>query len=250
MIRLLNSSSCRAVGTISVMLLMSACGRVSQIGRVPDMTTPETGVEYQAMTSSGYGASELPDRPDSAASLWSTAQNSLVADRRASSRGDILTVVIEINDRAEMQNTSGRTRSASDKVNIPQMAGLPQRINDILPEGASMDDLAEAKGSSTFKGSGNISRRDKVTLRVAATVVERLPNGVLRIEGTQEVRINYEVRVLTVSGFVRPSDIGRRNEIAYDRIAGARISYGGRGQISDVQQPRYGQQVADILLPY
>ncbi len=248
--RLLNKNTSRAIGTISVMLMMSACGRVSQIGQVPDMSTSETGVEYQAMTSAGYGASELPDRPDSAASLWSTAQNSLVADRRASNRGDILTVVIEINDRAEMQNTSGRTRSASDKVNIPQMAGLPQRINDMLPEGASMDDLAEAKGSSTFKGSGNISRRDKVTLRVAATVVERLPNGVLRIEGTQEVRVNYEVRVLTVNGFVRPSDIGRRNEIAYDRIAGARISYGGRGQISDVQQPRYGQQVADILLPY
>jgi flagellar L-ring protein precursor FlgH len=113
-----------------------------------------------------------------------------------------------------------------------------------------MDELADAKGSSSYKGEGNISRRDKMTLRIAATVTERLPNGVLRIEGSQEVRVNYEVRVLTVSGFVRPSDIGRKNEIAYDRIAGARISYGGRGQISDVQQPRYGQQVADILLPY
>ena len=127
---------------------------------------------------------------------------------------------------------------------------ISQRIDEALPEGASMDELAEASGSSTFKGSGNISRKDKITLRVAATVIERLPNGVLRIEGTQEVRVNYEVRVLTVSGFVRPSDIGRKNEIAYDRIAGARISYGGRGQISDVQQPRYGQQMADILLPY
>ena len=113
-----------------------------------------------------------------------------------------------------------------------------------------MDELAEAKASSSYKGAGNISRRDKLTLRVAATVVDRLPNGVLRIQGTQEVRVNYEVRELTVSGFVRPSDIGRRNEIAYDRIAGARISYGGHGQISDVQQPRYGQQVADILLPF
>lgn len=233
-----------------MVLAMSACGRVSHIGQTPDMTEPESSVEFQAMTASGYGVGELPDRPDSAASLWTTNQNSLVADRRASTRGDILTVVIEIDDRAEIQNSSDRSRSAADKLGIPQMVGLPQRLDDMLPEGASMEELAEAKGSSTYKGSGNISRRDKLTLRVAATVVDRLPNGVLRIQGTQEVRVNFELRELTVSGFVRPSDIGRRNEIAYDRIAGARISYGGRGQISDVQQPRYGQQVADIILPY
>ncbi|MTH63270.1 flagellar basal body L-ring protein FlgH [Paracoccus shanxieyensis] len=227
---------------------VSACGRVSQVGRTPQMTEAATSAEYEAMTAPVIP--ELPARPDSAASLWSVSQNSLVADRRASNRGDILTVVIEINDQASIQNSSGRSRSSSDKVSIPAMAGLSQRIDEILPEGASMDELAEAKGSSTFKGSGNISRKDKITLRVAATVIERLPNGVLRIEGSQEVRVNYEIRVLTVSGFVRPSDIGRRNEIAYDRIAGARIAYGGRGQISDVQQPRYGQQVADILLPY
>ncbi|RCW82056.1 flagellar basal body L-ring protein FlgH [Paracoccus lutimaris] len=235
---------------MSIMLVMSACGRVTQIGRVPGMTEPESSVEFQAMSSAGYGIEELPDRPDSAASLWRTTQNSLVADRRASNRGDILTVVIEIDDKAEMQNSSGRSRSSADKVGIPQMMGLPQRLSEVLPEGAGVDPLAEAKASSTYKGSGNISRRDKLTLRVAATVVDRLPNGVLRIQGTQEVRVNYEVRELTVSGFVRPSDIDRRNEIAYDRIAGARISYGGHGQISDVQQPRYGQQVADIILPY
>ena len=130
------------------------------------------------------------------------------------------------------------------------MVGIPQRLADKLPEGASFDDLVDAKSSSTFKGSGNISRSDKLTLRVAATVIETLPNGVLHVQGTQEVRVNYEMRELTVSGFVRPADISGRNEIAYDRIAGARISYGGRGQISDVQQPRYGQQLADIILPY
>ena len=237
------------LGAATIALSLTACGRVSQIGQVPDMTQPESSVEFQAMASQGYG-SELPARMDSAASLWTTSQNSLVADRRAANRGDILTVVIEIDDRAEIQNSSGRSRSAADKVSIPSMAGLPQRIDKILPDGASMDELAEAKASSSYKGSGNISRRDKMTLRVAATVIDRLPNGVLRIQGTQEVRVNYEMRELTVSGFVRPSDIGRRNEIAYDRIAGARISYGGRGQISDVQQPRYGQQVADIVLPY
>ncbi|MFT4012846.1 MAG: flagellar basal body L-ring protein FlgH [Paracoccus sp. (in: a-proteobacteria)] len=229
---------------------LSACGRVSNVGRVPEMTQVDAGREFQALAAPDDGMDSLPARPDSSASLWTTSHNSLVSDRRASNRGDILTVVIEINDQASIQNSSGRSRSASDKVGIPSMAGIPQRIDDMLPEGASMDELAEAKGSSTFKGSGNITRKDKITLRVAATVTERLPNGVLRIEGSQEVRVNYEVRVLTVSGFVRPQDIGRRNEIAYDRIAGARISYGGRGQISDVQQPRYGQQVADIILPY
>lgn len=189
-------------------------------------------------------------RPEAAASLWAGTQSSLISDRRAAVRGDILTVVIEIDDKAEISNSSGRNRTAGDSVSIPQMAGIPQRLADKLPEGASFDDLADASSSSSYKGSGNISRRDKLTLRVAATVVDTLPNGSMQIEGTQEVRVNYELRELTVSGFVRPGDVDRSNEIAYDRIAGARISYGGRGQITDVQQPRYGQQIADILLPY
>jgi flagellar L-ring protein precursor FlgH len=95
-----------------------------------------------------------------------------------------------------------------------------------------------------------VSRKEKLTLRVAATVVEELPNGVLRIEGQQEVRVNYELRELIVTGYVRPADISRQNEITYDKIAGARISYGGRGQITEVQQPRYGQQITDVILPF
>ena len=95
-----------------------------------------------------------------------------------------------------------------------------------------------------------MQRREKLTLRVAATVVEVLQNGVLKIQGSQEVRVNFELRELLVTGYVRPEDITRQNEITYDKIAAARISYGGRGQITDVQQPRYGQQVADIVLPF
>ena len=194
----------------------------------------------------------VPDsgRPEAAASLWAGTQSSLISDRRAAVRGDILTVVIQIDDQAEISNSSGRNRSAGESVSIPHMAGIPQRLADKLPEGASFDDLADASSSSSYKGSGNISRRDKLTLRVAATVVDRLPNGTLQIEGTQEVRVNFELRELTVSGFVRPGDVDRSNEIAYDRIAGARISYGGRGQITDVQQPRFGQQIVDVILPY
>jgi len=95
-----------------------------------------------------------------------------------------------------------------------------------------------------------VRRNEKLTLRVAATVTDVLPNGVLAIAGNQEVRVNFEMRELLVSGFVRPEDISRQNQITYDKIASARVSYGGRGQISDMQQPRYGQQALDMVLPF
>lgn len=235
---------------LCLLLAAGACGRAANVGRAPEITPARSTPEFVAMTEAPLILPPTSGRPEAAASLWEGQQASLVADRRARVRGDILTVVVEIDDKAEISNSSERSRSAGDKVGIPSLAGIPQRINDALPEGASMDELVDAKSSSNFSGEGNISRRDKLTLRVAATVIETLPNGVLHIEGSQEVRVNFELRELTVSGFVRPSDISRRNEVAYDRIAGARVSYGGRGQITDVQQPRYGQQIADIILPY
>lgn len=235
---------------LCLVLALSACQRVANVGQVPELTSPRQTEEFIAMTNPPLEIPVDSGRPEAAASLWAGTTSSLLSDRRAATRGDILTVVIEIDDRAEISNSSGRSRAASDDMGMPQMMGIPQRLADKLPEGASFDNLAEASSASTYKGTGNITRRDKLTLRVAATVIDRLPNGTLQIEGTQEVRVNYELRELTVSGFVRPADIDRNNEIDYDRIAGARISYGGRGQITDVQQPRYGQQVADILLPY
>ncbi len=180
-----------------------------------------------------------------------TAGNeSLFGDRRAARRGDILTVVIEIDDSASISNSTGRSRSGQQSSGLPEFIGIPQRLDEMLPDGASMADAYESESSSTFKGTGSVSRKEKLTLRIAATVVEELPNGVLRVEGQQEVRVNFEMRELIVTGFVRPSDISRNNEITYDKIAGARIAYGGRGQITDMQQPTYGQQVADIVMPF
>jgi flagellar L-ring protein precursor FlgH len=191
-----------------------------------------------------------PDSPGDASSLWAAGRSSLFGDRRASRSGDILTVVIEIDDSAEIKNSSDRSRSGKEAMGMPSLFGIPQRIDRDLPEGAAMAEAVDTTSSSTFAGDGSVKRNEKLTLRVAATVVEELPNGVLRIEGQQEVRVNFELRELLVTGYVRPTDISRQNEITYDKIAGARISYGGRGQITDVQQPRYGQQVADVLLPF
>ncbi|EEW26587.1 flagellar basal body L-ring protein FlgH [Rhodobacter ferrooxidans] len=232
------------------LLLVAACGRLDQVGRAPAFSPLEGSYQHNAMYSNPIPESTEPDAASDASSLWTGGRASLFGDRRAGRRGDILTVVIEIDDKAEISNSSDRSRSSSENMGIPSLLGIPQRLNSALPAGASMADAVSATGSSSFQGDGSVARKEKLTLRVAATVVEELPNGVLRIEGQQEVRVNFELRELIVTGYVRPVDISRQNEITYDKIAGARISYGGRGQITDVQQPRLGQQVADILLPF
>ncbi|MFB2532795.1 flagellar basal body L-ring protein FlgH [Paracoccus sp. p3-h83] len=233
---------------LMILLALPACQRLQSVGDTPGMTPVETGRDYVAMAVPQPLPGDAPDADP--ASLWTGAQASLLGDRRAAQRGDILTVVVEIDERAEMSNTSGRNRSGSESMGIPSMLGIPQRIASELPAGASLNPAVKTNSASTFKGNGSTSRREKLELRVAATVTEVMPNGVLRIEGSQEVRVNFEVRELLVTGFVRPNDISRQNEVTYDKIAGARISYGGRGQITDVQQPRLGQQVADIVLPF
>ena len=235
---------------ILLCLLTAGCQSLQNVGKAPTFSPVESGNEYFAMS-----GSDLPDGSQSGgasteASLWSGSRASLLGDRRAVQRGDILTVVIEIDDKAEISNSSGRSRASSDKMGIPSLLGIPQRLDSALAEGSSLADAVTTKSSSNYQGSGSVKRNEKLTLRVAATITETLPNGVLRIQGSQEVRVNFEIRELLVSGFVRPEDISRQNEITYDKVAGARISYGGRGQITAVQQPRYGQQIADQILPF
>ncbi|MBC7156772.1 MAG: flagellar basal body L-ring protein FlgH [Rhodobacteraceae bacterium] len=231
-------------------LVAAGCGRLAEVGRAPEFQPMEGTTPYSAMY-----ALPMPEVTPSrlvsgGASLWSASQQSLLGDRRAQKRGDILTVVIEIDDSARISNASERSRAGSESVGIPSFLGLPQRLDRRLPEGATLADAIETDSSSRYAGEGSVARAEQLTLRIAATVVEVLPNGVLRISGTQEVRVNFELRDLVVDGFVRAQDISRRNEVPYDKIAGARIAYGGRGQISDVQQPRYGQQITDILSPF
>ncbi|QYK43369.1 MAG: flagellar basal body L-ring protein FlgH [Paracoccaceae bacterium] len=235
---------------LPVLLCMAACGPLRDVGRAPAFTALEGSYQHHAMYATPLPESLDQPGPGTGSSLWSASSSSLLGDRRAARRGDILTVVIEIDDRAEISNATDRSRSGTDRMGIPSLFGIPQRIDRKLPEGASMAEAVDASSASTFSGDGSVARKERLKLRVAATVVEELPNGVLRIEGSQEVRVNFELRELVVSGYVRPADISRQNEIAYDRIAGARVSYGGRGQITDVQQPRWGQQAADAILPF
>ena len=234
----------------AITLLIAGCSKLENVGKAPGFTPIQNTLEHQAMLTPGQPDMYDRLRKSDRASLWSGARGSLLGDRRAERRGDILTVVIEIDESAKISNSTSRSRNGSESLGIPSLLGIPQRIDRILPDGATLADAVSTNSSSNSAGDGSVSRNEELTLRVAATILDVLDNGVLLIQGSQEVRVNFEIRELLVSGYVRPEDISRQNEITYDKIASARISYGGRGQITDVQQPRYGQQVADILLPF
>ena len=240
----------KTITAIATAALLAACGRGDHLGKAPTFTEPLESAEHAAMISPGLPVSLVEQSPVDASSLWSGTRASLLGDRRAEQRGDILTVVIEIDEKAEISNASDRSRSGSESLGVPGLFGLPQRLDEKLPEGASSSELVGINSTSSSSGDGSVKRKEKLTLRVAATVVDVLPNGVLSIAGSQELRVNFEMRELMVTGFVRPADISRQNEITYDKIASARVSYGGRGQITDVQQPRVGQQVLDAVLPF
>jgi len=183
-------------------------------------------------------------------SLWRPGSRAFLKDQRASEVGDILTVVIEIADDASITASTNRTRTAGEDSSMTSLLGYEGSLAAILPEAVNPLSLIDLDSSSSSTGAGSVARDEEINLRIAALVTQVLPNGNLVIAGRQEVRVNYEIRQLQIVGMIRPEDITSANIIRYDQVAEARISYGGRGQVSDVQQPRYGQQIYDILWPF
>ena len=218
-------------------VLVILCLTLAACGARPEPTAAPAPLEIVA-------AAEID--PLTPASLWNGGRSSLFGDRRAAQVGDILTVVIEIDDQAEISNATEASRSGSHGLSLGQLFGFPQRAAGALPAGASWDNAVDIDASSQADGDGSIKRNEKIALKIAATVVGVLPNGALQIQGLQLVTVNFETRELSVQGVIRPEDISRQNEITYDKIAEAQISYGGRGQITDMQRPRLGQQLLTL----
>jgi flagellar L-ring protein precursor FlgH len=182
------------------------------------------------------------------ASLFRTGAGAFFRDQRAGRVGDILTIRINVADKAAVDNTTTRSRSGSEKSGITALLGLETPIANLT--GTDPSTLVDTNSTSQSSGAGNTSRSETINMTIAATVVGVMPNGNLVIRGKQEVRVNFELRELVVTGIVRPEDIARDNSIRHSQIAEARISYGGRGQLTDAQQARWGQQIYDALFPF
>lgn len=248
----------KTIAALLVATALSACASYKEHRdpQVSDLTLnpaemPEVAVVSVPMPETVRRAA--PQRAE-AASLWQAGSDGFFGDQRASRVGDILTVMIEIDDKAELSNESSRSRSGTSKVAGRTFLGYETKLDKVLP-GIDRDDLpsgdlVDLGSTSSARGNGTIERNEKIRLKVAAMVVQKLANGNFVVAGRQEVKVNNELRELRVAGIIRPADIEMNNSIPYDKIAEARITYGGRGQLSRVQQPRYGADALEVVLPY
>jgi flagellar L-ring protein precursor FlgH len=188
--------------------------------------------------------------PSEPASLWRSGSRAFFKDQRAAQVGDIVTIVVSTTDTADVENASSETKNGGETMGTPNMLGMETMLPKLLGKAISPSSLVSATSTSTAAGTGKIKRNETVALRLAGVVTQVLPNGNLVVAARQEMRVNSELRELEVSGVIRPQDIASDNTVNHDRMAEARISYGGRGQLTNIQTPRYGQQVLDILLPF
>lgn len=237
----------------TLVLALAGCNaltRLSEVGQEPKLTAIQNPAVLH-----GNQPIAMPMPPPVVVnrqpnSLWRPGSRAFLKDQRASEVGDILTVVIEIEDDASITASTNRTRTAGEDSSMTSLLGYQGSLAAILPAAVDPLNLIDLASNSSSTGAGSVARDETINLRIAALVTQVLPNGNLVIAGRQEVRVNYEIRQLQIVGIIRPEDITSANIINYDQVAEARISYGGRGQVSDVQQPRYGQQIYDIIWPF
>lgn len=233
--------------------LLAGCGtvgRLRDVGRAPTLSAPEAIAvtpSYPSLAQPSLAQRRelpAPSLATPSASLFRDGAGALFQDQRARAVGDLLTIRVKVEDSARLANSTSRQRSGSENVGIASLLGLDK----FLPGDPAS--LVGATSGSRSGGNGQTQRGEAIDMTLAAIVTSVLPNGNLVVRGKQELRVNFELRELTITGIVRPQDIGRDNSVAHSRIAEARIAYGGRGQLSDVQQARYGQQIFDILFPF
>lgn len=236
-----------AIGLSAMAAGCSSIDRLKSIGEQPALSAIDNPT-----TQPGYKPVQMPmpmAQPASYSpnSLWRNGSRAFFKDQRAHQIGDIVTIKVNFTDKAAIANETQRSRTNKEDSGIDNFFGMKKPP---LTSSTNVGRMLTADSTASSDGKGSVNRSEALQTNVAAVVTQVLPNGNLVVEGRQEVRVNFEVRELIVAGIVRPEDIESDNTIESTKIAQARIAYGGRGQITDVQQPRYGQQVMDILLPF
>ncbi len=241
------------ISLVAIGATLSGCGavgRLSQVGKAPKLSeirpidTPELEPSLSMPADRSGRVATLQPAAAPSASLFRTGAGALFRDQRANKVGDILTIKINIADKADLGNNTSRTRGGSESGGL---LGI-KPVAKLLGSGAA--NVLDTNSGSKYAGGGTTARSETINMTMAAIVTQVLPNGNLMIKGRQEVRVNFEMRELIITGLIRPEDIARDNSIQHSQIAEARVIYGGKGQLTDAQQARWGQQIYDALFPF
>ncbi len=243
----------KAAIVAAVLSLLSGCNalnRLNEVGSPPRLASVQDPSRIAGATPVSMPMPRMETGERLPNSLWRTGSRTFFRDQRAGRVGDVLTVVISIDEKAQLQNQTKRSRQNSDDADVTNLFGYEGKLAEWFPTGVDPTSLVRMGSNTSNDGKGSVDRSEKINLRVAAVVTQVLPNGNLVIAGRQQVVVNYDLRELRVTGVIRPEDVSSENTVSYDQIAEARIAYGGRGMINDMQQPRYGSQVLDILMPF
>ncbi|MCF8481849.1 MAG: flagellar basal body L-ring protein FlgH [Rhodospirillum sp.] len=237
-----------ALGSLGACTTFKRLSEIGQPPRLSELENPTLKKDYSPVSMPMPAPVVAQPNPNS---LWRPGSRAFFKDQRAGEVGDILTVIVDISgEKAAFASDISRTRDNSESANLTAFLGYEAQLANILPDGIDPESLTSFGSGSDHTGKGGITRSETVSMRLAAVVLQILPNGNMVLAGKQEVRVNGELRELTVTGVIRPEDIRSDNTIYWHQIAEARISYGGRGSVSDMVEPRYGQQVYDILFPF
>ncbi len=229
--------------------VLTGCGtlsRLAEVGRPPEMSPtedPTKDPKWRPLTMPSPAPHPPPPQADS---LWRYGSRAFFKDQRAAQVGDIVTVLVNMNDSANLTNDTTASRISNETAGLPNLFGL----ESIVPKTTTMSSLVSANSVNSNIGSGQIQRNEAVTLRLAGIITQVLANGNLVVAARQEFMVNSELRDLRVTGVIRPQDIASDNTVPHDRMAEARISYGGRGNLTDLQRSRWGQQMMDIMMPF
>jgi flagellar L-ring protein FlgH len=239
----------------SLTVIAAALSACSTVDRIKDLGSPPPLARVGDLKPKTYEPVAMPQPqvpaiPQEVDSLWQPSARSFFRDPRASHVGDILTVNVSIADAAQISDTTSRSRKNSDDANLTNFFGLEGELTKVLPKDANPASLVNMGSDTSNVGAGSVNRSETINLTLAALVARVLSNGNLIITGHQQVRVNGELRDLQVAGVVRPEDITSANTVDLSQIAEARISYGGKGTVTDVQTPRWGSEVYDSLMPF
>jgi flagellar L-ring protein precursor FlgH len=247
-------SSARLFLLAGLGLTLGACASIKSTVSGPRLASinPQPLAASMSPSPTVIASSEKPAAPavSTANSLWRPGARAFFIDQRASKPGDILTVLINVADSAKVQNDTSSSRQNATKGSVPHFLGLETAVAKFMPKGFDPANAIDQSGNTSSAGSGSINRQEQVSMTIAAVVTGVLPNGNLVIQGSQQMKTNNEMRVLTISGIVRPEDISSENTIHHTQIAEARIAYGGEGDLSRVQRTPYGQALAEQFSPF